>query len=854
MAFSPLAFAKEAEQISQKNLRLYLQEFGLDRKSTLGEYWQKSKAYYPAFVYNDLQKYVAENKNKLMPEFILSSAKGSDGRDIPVISINQNGKTNTLQFFGEKKKWLKFNNVFLSEDDLKNPVAAIARIEASDLRIKKEYDKLRDEQRKKTKVPAVSKADAKRHLQQAQDLARFQGFPRITPVLWKSMTKQQRAGFIVKMRLLRESALKVLALNPTKAKKTAALERSVIEVFYRNIFGEEALAETQDGAQANKARSAAKMDVKLRGQRIVTQQGAIVEVPYTAPTCVVAGYIGAYGKVDNVNGPNRPGCSVDVAIASYKSSPSLKFVQEANDTCAAEKPNTVACNPILYSYPKGKEICISKTEAQFQVATLFDGPCDRASRLSSSPDVIKFATKDYSDIQPEARRHEIIEQDQKKQDYQMTKDFLDGMLLKRDPISKLLFDKGEWSLDLDNKLVEIQSQFEEEIGRATESCRNSIVAGTNESYQKLACDQLHRRWLFTEREIAKLRSKACDPDARYVGTYDKDELSTSDEASTLAKTAINKKYIDPKGTNLCECVNVKVNACDQPGADCLTAEKKIQTNKKVSFGEKCSPAIEIPSGAVKGVDAMDLKCPAGMNGSLNDENQKMCTCENGMARMTQEEAFQPHTIDQLESICAPEKAKSCDKENVSGNFDYEKCECKTGTLEDENEPGFVTKLLHLKSEKKAAKWVCKESNLPLWPLLLLLPFFLRSKKKVVPPAVCSLTCTGSTQLNKEQCLCEPASPPPSCAPMIGTPPSCSCPISNNCSAVNQKYNMVNCTCDTIALCADNSQPPGGNMALCPTCDGGIPKTTSGCPAKNEGGSGNNTCANPPCSGGVPVTQ
>jgi hypothetical protein len=869
MAFSPLALGKEAEKLSQKNLQQYIHELGLDKKTTLGEFWKKSKIYYPGFVYKNLEKFVEENKNLLMPEVTVTLAKATDGTNVPVLRMNAQGKSTTIQIYGEKNKWAKYNTTVLSEIDLRNVTDVFKRIEASDVHLRREADKIRKNLEEKNKTTFNKKDNSKKLQTFAKDFSRFEGFPRVTPQMWKSITKEQRAGYIIKMRLMWESARQVLDM----ASEPAQSSSSTIEEFYKNIFGQSAYAIDHAAvAQPNQAQQAKKANVEIRGKTVVTKQGAVVAVPYNAKTCVVAGYIGAYAKVNNVNGKNRDGCSAEVAIASYKQNSDLKFIQEANDQCGLKlgKPSGFACNPLIYGYPKGEELCVDGDSKEFQEATHFNGPCDSGSRLSSSPDIIKFVKKDYSDIVPETKRLEAIEQDQKKEDYKLTTDFLNGMLQKKDPLLKDLFEKGEWSLELDNKLVEIQTQFEEEIRKATDSCRASIANGKNEKNQKQACDQLHRRWLFTEREIAKLRSKACDPGsdkdngARYIGAYDQDEMISGGKESTLAKTALNKKNIDVKGTFLCECTNVMISTCSEKTLNC-PADKMVSKPKRVSFGEKC----------VLATPEVKPNCPEPLLDVENaDATTKYCSCPGKSESVTLEAALQM-VAKESDKVCKtqkPDEEKCPGKPRDIEGFDYEKtCDCLKGKLVDENEAGFFSKIFHSDNPKKELKWVCKEASVWPWVLgglgiLALLALYNRSKAAPAtlpvpapaPAPVCNLQCSGNASLNKEACKCTQDPPTQTCAPKQGTYPDCTCPVTNKCVSGQQIYDLSTCLCTDVpqpVVCPDGSVKVGNK---CPTCSDGSERSTAmagrpdGCPLRGEGGSGSNTCAKPPCSGGVPT--
>jgi len=541
MVISPVALGKEAETINEKYNKKYLQqtlkEFGLDKNITLAEFWEKSKVHMPSHIYNDLEEFVKNNKNLQMPEVALGGAQATDGTEIPVMTFSQNGKTSRAEFYLKNNKWIKFNSVNISELDLRYPQYAFKRLEASDIKLKKEADQYRKNMSLKQKKNHTGKEDINIY---QKDFSRFSGFPRITPQMWKSLTKEQRVGYFVKMRLLWRSARKVLSQAPSSYSRAP-------DYFYKIIFGQ--------NAQAKAAKQTPSAKVQVAGTTVRTKQGKLVQIPYDAKSCVVAGYIGSYGKVNNINGNNRDGCSIDIAIATYKSNENLKFVQVANDECAAEKSTQVACNPIIYGFPGGQAACIDRGSLEYQHATHFTSDsgnktCDGKSRLSTSAEVIKFNGKDYSVIQPREKQIAEIEADQQKEDYILTQNYIKGVLLKKDPFMTALLEKGEWNIDLDNELVRIQFQFEEQIEIAIKTCEADI-SGKHEKNQKAACDQLHRRWLFTERSIAQLRENACLKPAHYIGSYNTGEASYSVTAKN--KTALNKKTIDEKGRELCQC-------------------------------------------------------------------------------------------------------------------------------------------------------------------------------------------------------------------------------------------------------------------------------------------------------------
>ncbi len=841
MVFSPVAMGREAEALNEKVLQMYLQEFGLSgKKATLAEFWEKSKNYFPPFVQKDLEKFVQENKNMQMPEITVTNAKATDGTTVPVLRVSSGGKTTTIQIFGEKNKWAKYNNVVLNEEDLRNVGDTYRRIEASDIRLKKESDNFFKNRSSKSDKQKIE--DAKYLEKVVKDFARFKGFPRMSPAQWKSMTPQQRASFIVNMRILWKDARQVLLLDEVSAdaavqnqKKTNPKGRkySSFEEFSRILLGEPAEAGTTS--------------LSRKGESVVKAGAASSPAAPQSKKCIVAGYVSEEGKGVNYAGQSSTVCSEAMVFQSEKynrNTPEMQMVRDAKFECQEVSQNHVACNPLIYGYKSdGAAICVDRTQktpnapaaGNFQKATWWDGPCDGASKLTSTQitqDGVKSTDKEYKDdqkrfdesgkIKAEVAQNQInlVEENQFKNDsYKQTKSFLDGVLQNKKrkngkidyTIDDLIQGKKVWSKEIDDLLVEIQTQFEVEIGEAIQSCEKSITRKDNvDKNQKGACDQLHRRWLFTERFISQFRAKSCLGGSTYIWELDATKMSKDQ----IDSAKLNKEKLKSDSELMCQC--------------------KSDSNKKVKFNDEkgCAPP-DLPAG---------VKCPEGMDEVVTG----FCTCQgDGTQYLPMAEALNRVSSEGLEKVCPAKPESSCGKPEGIEGYDYAKCECAKGDLKDENEQGFISKLFNGKQER-TPKWVCKESS--IWPWVLgglgiaaLIAIFHRHKKDPKPPV----------------------SPPQSCAPKSGTYPDCSCPTSNTCVPGQQIYNTSTCQCTNVPevpKCPDGAPAPNGNLLLCTKCSDGSYRTGStasrpgGCPQSNEGGSGNPTCANPPCSGGVPTGQ
>ncbi len=775
MVLSPVAYGAQVEAYSKQQLQQSLQELGLDKKSTVGEFWQKSKAYFPAYVYQELEEFVKLNKNLEMPAFDLSTAKATDGTEIPVLQSTQNGKTNRIQFFGQKNNWAKFNNQVLSEDDLERPNDIFKRLMANDIKLKNDYDNLR-----KKNQAAGARQMAPEQLQQMRDFTRFKGFPVITPQLWQSLTFEQRAGHVVNMRLMGMSAQRVLAYNEVQAKSKNLLEL---------MLSPEAFAQTP-AAPVVSVKDKVVPRNKDRGRVSKTQNGQKINIPDSAKSCIVAGYVGAEGIGDNARGKNRKLCSLDIALGMYGENGAPAYVREANTYCTTQKGNSFrACNPMQYSFPKGNPICIDQNNLNFQTATHRNGICDTASPLSSAKMVMEFNGRDYSNVEPASVRQKMIEDDQRKTFFVATKDFIAGMLEHGDKnrSSKLLdmFKAGKWDPELDREMVSMQMAYEDEVNRAIKSCHENIALKQSDSQQKGACDQLHRRWLFTEKFVAQYRQNACPEGSAYIGAYADDEAITNstvvvaktDQGNNVTKTELNRSQLkDAEGKGLCQCVS----------------DKSV-----TGFKGSCKvPAVIVPPVPVateplkKEPTEVDLSCPTGtilVQGG--DENQ--CRCNDKDGKM----------------------------------------------LSPTTPPEDVPKL-------------CQKSDLWKWVLgglgvLGLLALFFKKKNSDAPPKPPRPNPVPDSPL-KPPGIVPPPPPQPCPAPKVGTYPNCACPASISCGAEQQIYNLNTCQCTPKpepVKCADGLPPLNNDSINCPPV---VPP-----PAPTEGGSGNN-CPNGKCNSGAPT--
>lgn len=477
MAISPLAQAKQMENLA-KETKARMQNLGMNKKQTIGEFWEKIKADVPGDAYYEIEAAVKENPNAPMPQFEFKTSKTSDGKEIPVLTFTENGRTHNIQIYGESSKFMKFNNTTLTESEVLQPASMFQKLMDEDKNLKQRYHDVMNQ-------PITS---AKNTTSKNQ----FKFFSQMDKATWKSMTPEQRVTYFIQMRLMYMDAKKVIeASKTTSGKKSASLEK--LERIFKAMFPD------VEAQQTLSAQDLQLVGTSSQTTKVTTSKGTI-SIPYDAKSCIVAGYVGKYVKA-KANGTIHPHCSVDVAIANYINKNDLKYVPEATAKCVATMgANAVACNPIIYGYPNGSPICVSKDDKSFQIATHWSGPCDSKSRLTSA-EMTKFEGKDYSKISPRAAQIEAIKKDQATDGFKLSKDFIEGVLKSKDQTLTALFQKGEWSQALEDEIKRIGTQFDNEIDEAIKLCEADVTS-KQEKNQKGACDQLHGRKLFVE-EVLK---------------------------------------------------------------------------------------------------------------------------------------------------------------------------------------------------------------------------------------------------------------------------------------------------------------------------------------------------------------
>ena len=120
MVSMPLAQAQEAMYVSKQQMLSAMDQMGLNKQQTVGEFYKKNKELFPERIRKMVEPIVMNNLNQRMPQFELSMSKGTDGRDIPTLHVNNQDKQMNLQWFGEPNRFVQFQSTNLTEIDLIN--------------------------------------------------------------------------------------------------------------------------------------------------------------------------------------------------------------------------------------------------------------------------------------------------------------------------------------------------------------------------------------------------------------------------------------------------------------------------------------------------------------------------------------------------------------------------------------------------------------------------------------------------------------------------------------------------------------------------------------------------------------
>lgn len=476
LVMAPVAQGAEVRNFNTAQVQSALDQAGLNKQITVGEFYAKNKYLFPERIQKEIEPVMTRFKNQMMPQFEVVTSKGPSGDEIPTIRVSQGHDLINLQMFGEAAKFVKFQNTNLTEIDIINFGDMFTKVLAGDERFRKDVEA------------------------QSQSKKETTGYPAVTSDTWKKMSQNDRAAYIVNMRLLWNDARLVLIEEQKKNNsKGKARKTSAIDGLIQKWDALLALISPEVEA-ADAVKKAPPATSKMSAP-----PGALIKAPVKAgdgsnayvsgSNCLVAGYVSSY---------TGSKCGVENRFNSYKSESKDgsividELVKAANDECATRNEG-IACNPFVYGTPGGKAACVDPKKPDFQIATHYNGPCESQSSLGSKVDFLADEdlknSKRYESPNMKLSMAELEAKykEEQKNNPDYVKNYINGMLQfkKNNAIdfSKPLTD------DSLTAIFEIRRVFNKDIETARLSCEKAASNKSNETNFWGACDQLHRRFL-----------------------------------------------------------------------------------------------------------------------------------------------------------------------------------------------------------------------------------------------------------------------------------------------------------------------------------------------------------------------
>lgn len=510
MLISPVAAGRLAGKVSKQQLQTAINQMGLNKQMTLGQFYQKNENLYPERIKKQIKPFFEKFKNQPMPVYEITSSKTTTGEEIPGIRVTQGSQLINVQWYGEPNRMLKFQNTNITEIDLINFDDMIERILASDAKLRKDID---PKAFAKTTQTSVKKQSSK--------------YPDITKAEWKSMSAYDRANYVINLRLLLQDARQVLKNIPEK-KKPSKTSQNFFEknrYFIALFFGEDAFAQSE---------------VKITDMNHLSDK-----------TCIFSGYVTEYETLSNGN----LRCSPKMIDFRYGNSTDSLYAK-AKATCTQKNPESIPCNPYIYGTPNGEPNCVNSKydDKNTQTLTHWSGNCDASSRLSNAKDgeinILKNSNlKDKTRFNnsnfllSESDRKKKFKTDQEKENYKLTEEYVLGLLKYHGKADKNIKTLSELEMN-DDILKTINADkkaFDREITRAVESCKTS-TAETHEPNYFGACDQLHRRFLFVDELFASKCAKGSSFNSATLKCSC--EISAGDEPTSTGTKGSSKSSIE----------------------------------------------------------------------------------------------------------------------------------------------------------------------------------------------------------------------------------------------------------------------------------------------------------------------
>lgn len=708
-----LAAQKQAQEWNENFVKNTIVELGLNKPQTLGQFYDKNKSKFPKGILDLVDATVAGNRDQKLPQFEVTSVKGTNGERIPVLRVTKDGALFNVELHNNERFFAKVGNVELTQGNIQNFTDIFVKLYNADPKFKK----LGEGQASASSVssPIVSENKI--------------SFPEMTKELWKSMTPHERVAYITNLRLLWGNARDVLQLDPNsslngrgiqKNKKTSSINS------FESIL--EFLIGTEAGAQAPKVQAKADKGIKLDSAPPRDAQG-IPELT-TNQACLVAGYVTNYkGTTCTIKAiKDRYSKNDTTGSKRVRTQGEIDFFSKSWDHC--ERKGQIACNPMIYGvHADGNAICIPTTtnkkdiSKDFQKATHFKGPCETGTLLKGvGTDFLNEDLRDGDRYKTDNRKKSDDELRKEQLDletaagFKNTEAFLAALLKGKNPELHALFIEGKMTDQLREQLVTIQEAFAGQINEAKDACTSSVGRKGHEENFYGACDQMHRRQLFLVQFLQSNENFKCKGKNEEMDQETLKCVPAGTGGSSGGSSSACPEPFVPAGGSLTHC------ECKSKGSS-----SSLEFLKKKS---KAEIAILCPDSE----DGNSVKCASNME-PIKFQGADACKCKNGTQTWElpalAEELKKKTPIEKLcqqsgsgaagagegdrkpdpnagkcdptsvKPTCAGGKPVEC-RNLVGEDSDQWAWKCPVGTAE-ENKPGWGSKILGWL--EKAAPWL-----------------------------------------------------------------------------------------------------------------------------------------------------
>lgn len=230
MAFAPVADGyaaqKNAQELNEARIKEILIGMGATKPQTIGSFYSKNKSQFPPRIQKILGELVENHKNEKMPVIEVASAKGADGKIVPLVRVQAPGHIFNIEVHNNDKYFAKVGPTELTNIDINNFTDAIEKMYHNDYQFRRWVESQKKSVSTQSLGMSVSTTNAVKN--------EF-SLPEINAELWKKMTPEGRVQYILNMRNMWKDAKAVLANRPGQKRKSKSKKNIKLRCHGRNL-------------------------------------------------------------------------------------------------------------------------------------------------------------------------------------------------------------------------------------------------------------------------------------------------------------------------------------------------------------------------------------------------------------------------------------------------------------------------------------------------------------------------------------------------------------------------------------------------------------------------------------------